>query len=203
MPTLTASTPQQAPGTHAQVSRGHLRTAGTWITWALVSVVAVALVAVIVVPKVLGWVPLTVLTGSMTPTIPIGSQVVVERVHGNTDLARLEPGQIITFLPKPDSGMTVTHRIVAKTTDPNGTVRLRTKGDANNAEDPWELTSKQVRGQVKYWVPYVGYAATALPQEQKDTGIWIAACALFGYAGWQLIGAPRPGRRRPKSARRP
>lgn len=197
MATFSAIAPQQTPGAHTRVSRGRLRTVGTWITWIFVSVVALALVAVIVIPKLLGWVPLTVLTGSMTPTIPVGSQVVVERVHGNADLAKLEPGQIITFLPKPDSGMTVTHRIVAKTTDPDGTVRLRTRGDANNAEDPWELTSKQVRGQVKYWVPYVGYAATALPQKQKDTGIWITASALFAYAGWQLLGAPRP-RRKPK-----
>lgn len=170
----------------------------TWLSWIFIAIVGLALVAVVIIPKAMGWVPLTVLTGSMTPTIPIGSQVVVERVHGNAELSRLEPGQIITFLPEPDSGLTVTHRIVSKTTDPDGTVRLRTKGDANNAEDPWELTAKQVRGHAKYWVPWIGYAARSLPQDQKDKGIWIISGALFVYAGYQLLGAPRLLRRRPR-----
>ncbi len=170
----------------------------TWLSWAFITIAGLALVAVVIIPKAMGWVPLTVLTGSMTPTIPIGSQVIVERVHGNAELSRLEPGQIITFLPEPDSGLTVTHRIVSKTTDPDGTVRLRTKGDANNAEDPWELTAKQVRGHAKYWVPWIGYAARSLPQDQKDKGIWIISGALFLYAGHQLLGAPRLLRRRPR-----
>lgn len=191
----------RANGSSVPAVRAKFQRALTWLVWALVAVIALALGAVVIIPKALGWVPLTVLTGSMTPTIPIGSQVVVERVHTNADLTKIQPGQIITFLPQPDSGLTVTHRIVAKTTDPDGTIRVRTKGDANNAEDPWELTSKQVRGKVKYWVPYVGYAATALPQDQKDTGIWIVASLLFIYAGWQMLGAPRPGRRSKKAVR--
>ncbi len=181
---------------HTRRIPGWLPALGTWLSWTFIGVVGLALTAVVIIPKAMGWVPLTVLTGSMTPTIPIGSQVVVERIHGNADLAELQTGDIITFLPKPDSGYTVTHRIVAKATDPDGTVRLRTRGDANNTEDPWELTAKQVRGKAKYWVPWIGYAARSLPQEQKDTGIWIISGALFLYAGHQLFGAVRSRRGR-------
>ena len=43
-------------------------------------VVGAVLLAVVVVPRVAGWVPLTVLSGSMAPAIPTGSQVIVRPV---------------------------------------------------------------------------------------------------------------------------
>lgn len=149
--------------------------------------VAVALLAaLVVVPRACGWVPLTVLSGSMTPTYPVGSQVVVERVDGAEEANDLEVGDIITFLPRPDDPSLTTHRIVRKQWRQDGVAVFTTRGDANGTDDAWELTEQQIRGRARYHVPYAGYVATALTQEKKDTGIVVLAGGLLGYAAWQL-----------------
>jgi signal peptidase len=167
------------------------------VLWSGVVLTAALLGAVVVVPKVMGWVPLTVLSGSMTPTYPVGSQVVVERVQGNAAVERLHVGDVVTFLPEPDSGRLVTHRIVERVVRQDGTVEVRTRGDANDAVDPWRLTATQIRGRVRYGVPLVGYAAHALGQAQKDIGLKLVAGGLFAVAAWQLGGLARGLRRRP------
>jgi signal peptidase len=155
------------------------------------AVVAALLLAVVVVPLVLGWVPLTVLSGSMEPTVPTGSQVVVAPLEGEDDAAGLSTGDVVTFMPRPDDPTLVTHRIVGVAVDGEGRRSFTTQGDANAAPDAEPVTATQLRGLVKYHVPWAGYAATLLDPEQKRGGIVLVAAALFGYALWQLVGAVR------------
>src|SRR5690606_9993103 len=130
----------------------------------LPGVVLLALLAALVlVPRVLGWAPLTVLTGSMEPTIPTGSQVVVAPVD---DVAALEVGDVITVMPFPDDPTLVTHRVVARTDTADGPSFV-TQGDANDVADAWEVTETQIRGEVRYWLPVAGYVATALSGHTK------------------------------------
>jgi signal peptidase len=75
-------------------------------------------------------------TGSMTPTIPIGSAVLVHR-------GPVRVGQIITFRPF-DGSTVVTHRLVG--VNANGT--LITKGDANKTTDVDIVTRANVIGHV-------------------------------------------------------
>ncbi|WP_341359344.1 signal peptidase I [Georgenia sp. M64] len=180
-------------GPQAEVRRGaiHLgaRAVVTVAGWLALAVVAALALAMVVVPHLAGWVPLTILSGSMEPTIPTGSQVVVEPVRGEAATAALAPGDVVTVMPYPNDPTLVTHRVVARAVAADGTVVLTTRGDANDAADPWPLTATQVRGVVRYHIPYAGYLATALDGDQKRTGTAALAVALLGYAGIQLVRA--------------
>lgn len=158
---------------------------------ALLTAVGALLLAVVVVPLALGWVPLTVLSGSMEPTVPTGSQVVVAPLEGEDDAAGLRTGDVVTFMPRPDDPALVTHRIVGVAVDGEGRRSFTTRGDANAAPDADPVTATQLRGLVKYHVPWAGHAATLLDAEQKRGGVVLVAAALFGYALWQLVGAVR------------
>ncbi|QDB78240.1 signal peptidase I [Georgenia wutianyii] len=146
------------------------------------AVLLVVLALLVVLPRLLGWAPLTVLTGSMEPTIPTGSQVVVAPVR---DVATLEVGDVVTVMPYPDTPTLVTHRIVARTDSAAGPTFV-TQGDANDAVDGWEVTETQIRGEVRYWVPLAGYVATVLTGHTKALGLLVVALALFGYAAAQV-----------------
>ncbi|GAA4286955.1 signal peptidase I [Georgenia daeguensis] len=172
-----------------------LRRARTALLWLILGLLAALALAIVVVPRVLGWVPLTILTGSMEPTIPTGSQVVVAPVEGDEDAQSLQIGDVVTFMPYPDDQTLVTHRIVSRSVGTDGSVSFTTQGDANGAADPWELTATQLRGEVRYHVPYAGYVATMLDGNQKSTGIVVVAVVLFGYAAIQLVTAARDARR--------
>src|SRR2546423_3726779 len=74
----------------------------------------------------------TVLSGSMAPGMPVGSLAVLVPVEP----AAVHVGDVITFqAPLPDHRI-VTHRVVAITEVGPHPV-IRTKGDANAADDPW------------------------------------------------------------------
>jgi len=172
-----------------------VRRACNVVLWLTLAVLAALALAIIVVPRAMGWVPLTILTGSMETTIPTGSQVIVEPLEGDEDAAQLQIGDVITFMPYPDDQTLVTHRIVSRSVATDGSVSFATQGDANDAVDPWEITATQLRGQVRYHVPYAGYVANALDGHQKSAGIVAVAVVLFGYAALQLVGAARDARR--------
>lgn len=189
----TTVEPTTAPARHrAEPTRG------SWVrmllTRALPGVVLLVLLAVlaalVVVPRLLGWAPLTVLSGSMEPTIPTGSQVVVSAVD---DVQELQVGDVITVMPYPNDATLVTHRIVERADTTDGPV-FTTQGDANDVVDPWEVTETQIRGEVRYWVPGAGYVATVLSGHTKALGTLVIAVTLFGYAGMQVVSAVRERR---------
>ncbi|ALU39335.1 hypothetical protein AS188_05735 [Kocuria flava] len=157
----------------------------------LLAVVAALLLATVAVPRALGWVPLTVVSGSMEPAVPTGSQVVVEPLEGPGDAERLAVGDVVTFMPRPDDATLVTHRVVAIAQDGEGRRSFTTRGDANDAADEGEITHVQLRGLVRYHVPWAGHLATALDPGQKRAGTVAVAAALGGYALWQLGAAVR------------
>lgn len=169
------------------VARGAVRA----VLATLLAALTALLLAVVVVPLVLGWVPLTVLSGSMEPTVPTGSQVVVEPLEGEDDAAGLSTGDVVTFMPHPDDPTLVTHRIVGVAVDGGGHRSFTTRGDSNAVPDADPVTATQLRAVMKYHVPWAGYAATLLDPEQKRGGIVLVAATLFGYALWQLVGGAR------------
>lgn len=74
----------------------------------------------------------TVLSGSMAPGMPVGSLAVLVPV----DPGAVKVGDVITFQAPLADHRIVTHRVVAITEAGPHPV-IRTKGDANAAEDPW------------------------------------------------------------------
>lgn len=156
----------------------------------LAAAVVIAALGVVVVPRVMGWVPLTVLSGSMEPAIPAGSQVVVVPVETLERVAHVQFGDVVTFVPRPGDPTLVTHRVVARAFGSDGTVVLTTQGDANDvADDP--VPAAQVRGVVRYHVPYVGYAANLLSARQKDVGVTLAGVALLAFSAVRIVRAVR------------
>lgn len=75
----------------------------------------------------------TVQTGSMAPGMPVGA-LLVERYE---PVAGLQPGTVITFLAPTADARVVTHRVVS-VDRPDGRTVVRTRGDANPGDDPWE-----------------------------------------------------------------
>ena len=131
-----------------------LRLAGRGLASAAVLTATLAVVVVLVLPRLTGGAVLTVLSGSMTPTIPVGSLVLVEPTAPET----IRTGDVITFQTAPGVAEYVTHRVVRvqHNTTPKTFV---TKGDANKGEDLEPVPFGAVRGKVRYHLPHAGTAA--------------------------------------------
>lgn len=146
---------------------------------ALVLVVGLAL-AVAVVPAIGGATPLTVLSGSMEPALPVGSTVIV-RPRPATGIA---VGDVITFTDRDEGSAetrVVTHRVVRVEPGP----AFVTRGDANDADDPGVVEAADVRGVQWYHVPYVGLLRERL---LTPPGAYFAAgIALLCVAAYLLV----------------
>lgn len=158
----------------------------TSVVTTTVLVVAVALaVALALVPRLLGGGALTVLTGSMEPTISAGDMVVVRPVEAGD----VRIGDVVTYQPVSDDPTLITHRVVAKQVGSSGTTFV-TRGDANGADDA-PIVADQIMGEVVYHVPYVGHLAVWVGGSRE--GIVVATgIALLAYAALMFL---RPQRR--------
>ncbi|HSK69081.1 MAG TPA: signal peptidase I [Candidatus Limnocylindria bacterium] len=111
------------------------------------------------IPMVLGYSPLIVVSGSMSPAVEAGDLIVI----GRRDAYR--PGDVVTFR---DGGSLVTHRLV--TLEDGMAV---TRGDANNTEDkPFPVSD--IVGGMALRVPGLGSTALFLRSRQ---GILLLLCA--------------------------
>lgn len=75
-------------------------------------------------PSVFGYSVYNVLTGSMTPTLPVDSVFLAKQYNGQ----ELNVGDIVVFQDAEGTKI-ITHRIVEKGTDEQGKTFYRTKGD--------------------------------------------------------------------------
>lgn len=171
-----------------------LRVGGRLLGWVVIAAAGALLLVAVAIPAVAGGTPYVVLTGSMRPTMPPGTLVVVRR----TPVAALEVGDVVTYQLRSGMADVVTHRIVAVTVDRRGHRSFRTQGDANPSPDPLPVHPVQIRGQRWYAVPYVGYAVALFTGPQRRVAAIAAATGMFLYAvAMFLSGAAerRSGRR--------
>lgn len=120
-----------------------------YLALAFILLVAVLLI-VSIFPIAWNFRVLTVLSGSMEPSIKTGSVVVVKPA------ADYKIGDVITFGPVSKTKPPVTHRISDIKVQAGQPVYI-TKGDANNAVDSKEIAKSEVLGKVLFDVPYIGY----------------------------------------------
>ena len=142
-----------------------------WNALTTVLVVIVVLLAVLLAgPRLVGMDVFTVLSGSMEPAYHTGSLIYVKDV----DPFEIEPGQVITFMLSEDT--VATHRVVGIVPDEDepGTIRFRTKGDANNVEDGSLVHYKNIIGTPVFTIPQLGYLANYI---QNPPGMYLAISA--------------------------
>ncbi|MBQ9060333.1 MAG: signal peptidase I [Firmicutes bacterium] len=111
-------------------------------------IAAIVLCLMLTVPRLAGYSGYCVLTGSMEPSIPVGSLIYAKAV----DPASLNADDVIVFSDG-RSDVPITHRVVSN--DPeNG--EIITKGDANANADLSPVSYYDVYGRVALHIPVLG-----------------------------------------------
>jgi signal peptidase I len=154
--------------------RRSLRTV-TRVTAGLLAGSVVLLVAAYAGLIVAGYRPVAVYSGSMVPSLRVGSLAVDRPI----DAQKVRVGDVITFSDPYVDGRLVTHRVVAIISTKQGPA-YRTKGDANPDRDPWTIRLTGEVGRVSFSIPFAGYALVyAHTREVRGALILIAAAFVL------------------------
>ncbi|MGF7017647.1 signal peptidase [Lachnospiraceae bacterium PF1-21] len=128
----------------------------------LLAIVALALL----LPRIMGYQSMVVVSGSMEPKIHVGAIVLVKEMEPQS----VKVDDIITFYISSDT--VVTHRVVEVDSEKQEFV---TKGDANNTVDATPVKFSSLIGVVTTSIPYVGYVMMRI---RTPLGI-VVACGLL------------------------
>jgi signal peptidase I len=180
---------RRTPATGTRPLRRALAGLSRW-TVRLVLVLAIAVFAALAVgPHLLGYRTMTMLTGSMAPAIDPGDVTVVTPLP----VSDVAPGMIISYHIPVDDHRLVSHRVLTVTDNPDGTITVQTKGDANDAPDPWQAVLQgDTAWQVRAVVPELGNLIEALRTPLVSQALVYGAPTLL--AGWLLLSIWRPTR---------
>jgi signal peptidase len=142
---------------------------------AFVAVVLLGVVAVVVVlgPH-FGYQYAVVKTGSMTPTYPVGTVVMTERVTPES----VRVGDVISWSIPGENATRVSHRVVEVIHEGNK-LSFRTKGDANEEADPRLVPAASLKGRVIFGLPQVGKLTPLLQQRGLAFGVVVVCGALL------------------------
>lgn len=172
--------------------RSLARRAGTALAWLVIIGMVLVLGVAVLVPRLGGATPYTILTSSMRPVLPPGTLVVMRPVASSADI---HPGVVITYQLRSGEPEVVTHRVVAQRTNLKGETEWQTKGDANNVPDENWVRPAQVRGTLWYAVPELGRVNILLSGQEHQLVVYGAVAVLAVYAGTMFAGAARERRR--------
>jgi signal peptidase I len=140
-------------------------------------------------PHVLGYRTMTMLTGSMSPGIDPGDVIVVTPLP----ISEVQAGMVISYHIPIDDHRLVSHRVLSVETGPDGTVTVQTKGDANDAPDPWQATLQgDTAWQVTAVIPELGTLIQTLRTPIVSQTLVYGAPTLL--AGWLLLSIWTPTR---------
>lgn len=137
------------------------------ILFMLILIGLISVAGLLVVPQLLGYQRLAVLSGSMEPGIGVGSIVYVKE----KDSTALEVGDVITY--KLGGDTLVTHRIVEILEEERCVI---TQGDANEVPDGSPIPYDNIVGCVDFHVPLLGYVSMYV---KTPAGIG-AVCVVLG-----------------------
>ncbi|WP_245545898.1 signal peptidase I [Nocardia higoensis] len=164
---------------------------GWWIRtvlgWLGLFLVLAFLALTILVPALVGGHRFTILTGSMRPTYPPGTLVVVRPVEP----AELGVGSPITYQLESGRGEVVTHRVISIRRNAVGEYGFHTQGDANEVPDEKVVRPEQVRGAVWYSIPYLGYVNNWLSGQRRAFVVALMVTVLIGYAFYNIAAETR------------
>ena len=125
-------------------------------------IVLAGLAGILIIPKVMGYEEMAVLTGSMEPKYPVGSLIFVKEENPE----KLQVGDVITYRLSGDT--VVTHRVVEINKDEQSVV---TKGDANESNDGNPILYNNIIGKAHFCVPYLGFISMNIKTPKGIIGI--------------------------------
>ena len=155
---------------------------GIGVSAGLLGLVLLLATVAVVVPRLAGAVPVTILTSSMEPTLPPGTLVVVKPVAA----ADIRVGDVVTYQIRSGRPEVISHRVIAITHSTTGGLTFTTKGDNNAKADP-PVIADQVRGEVWYSIPLLGYVNSALDQGQRSWILPAVGILLLAYSGFLIV----------------
>lgn len=128
----------------AEKSKHYSRKASSYIVY--LPILTVLIVLVILVSGIFKYKMIAIGSNSMKPAYFKGDAIIYEKVY---DIDELHVGDIIAFKK---SDTIITHRVVKMNSS-----SVKTKGDANNAVDDFDVKMTEVLGKVEYKINYIGY----------------------------------------------
>lgn len=170
------------------VSHRILTVMGAILCVILISILAINITLIIKsyansdeVPKIGGYCPLIVLTGSMEPQIMSGDLIIVKQI----DSSEVQVGDVIAFFdPSGNGSSIVTHRVVELATE-NGVLSFRTRGDANNTDDRLPVPADDLVGIYRFRIAGAGNVAMFM---QTTTGLVVCVfIPLVLLIAWDVI----------------
>jgi signal peptidase len=162
--------------------KGLLHALGLGLSAGLVVLVLGLATVLIVVPKVAGATPLTVLTSSMEPRLPPGTLIVVKP----TPADEIRIGDVVTYQIESGRPEVISHRVIEIVSSSDGGTAFVTKGDNNSEPDEAAVLPEQVRGTLWYSVPWLGFVNQVVNGDARSWIVPLLAIALLGYAGYSL-----------------
>jgi signal peptidase I len=161
---------------------------------AIVGGVAFGAIAVAIAAQMLlGYHVLAVASDSMVPALERGDLIITKPVS----IADVREGDVVLFETGEQTPVEVIHRVVSRVTmnltytDPSTDQEavahdylLRTRGDANPAVDPVQVTSRNLHGLLWFRVPAVGNLLLGFPIAPIFAGV--AATTAVLWALWEF-----------------
>lgn len=163
---------------------------GQVASWVVILGISAVLLAVVLVPRIGGATPYTILTSSMEPSYPPGTMVVMKP----KPIAQIGVGEVITYQLESGKEAVVTHRVTGIAVGNDGERRFTTQGDANDTPDRERVRPVQIKGTLWYSVPRLGYVNNMLTGSERQMAVYVVASLLLGYAGFMLASSFRDSR---------
>ena len=134
------------------------------------------------VPAIGGIFPMIILTDSMEPEFSSGDLIICK----SADPDQIKKDDIICYYDPAGNGTTtVTHRVTEVTTDEDGGLAFKTKGDANNTEDAQLVPADNLVGVYQKRIPNLGNIAMFM---QTTQGLIICViCPIILLVGYDMI----------------
>lgn len=125
--------------------------------------------------SIFGYTFLQVLSDSMSPEFERGDVIVAQGYNGET----LSVGDVVVFVAPSgaNQGKTVTHRIV-EVLNYGENVKYRTKGDAAQFADSWELSAQDIKAVYIKVMPFITQASE-FAGSSAGKGVMIALPLVF------------------------
>lgn len=189
-------------GRRRATGRPKPRGLGYFLAWGvsagLLAFVVLIGVMAIVVPAATGSTAMTVLTSSMRPSLPPGTLVIVKPIEAND----IRIGMPITYQVESGKAVFITHRVTSIMSTSDGQRTFITKGDANGAADQQPVQPEQIRGEVWYSIPYLGWVNTYVGGDNRVWLVPVIAGGLFLYAGYAVASSIASSAKRKRSRTR-